>query len=258
MTADVYSTDGYFAVIPEVILDAPISANAVRLYAVLRRYADQRTGHAHPGRKTLATRMRVANVKTVDRALAELEALGVVETFARFMGPSGSISRVKNADYPEQTSNGYIVRGDIRGQGGPTSGTTPRPSDGTGVAPPEGHKPEPLEPEPLEPDGAPTPQASEDVPATSGGVEFEEFWKRYPKRVGKGQALKAYRAARKKASAETILEAVTKFPFERDRPQFIPYPATWLNGERWQDESAPMSTDRSSSGGLWDAGRLYG
>jgi hypothetical protein len=152
MAADVHSTDGYFAVIPEAILDADVSAQAVRLYAVLRRYADQRTGHAHPSRKTLAARMRVKDVKTVDRALDELQGIGAVLVFARYVGEDGSVSRVRDAAHPEQTSNGYTVRARINGQGGPTGATTPPPTGGERVAPQKGDEPEPLEPEPLEPE----------------------------------------------------------------------------------------------------------
>lgn len=68
--------------------------------------------------------------------------------------------------------------------------------------------------------------------------EFAEWYDAYPRKRGKGQAAKAYRAARKKTSAAVLLAAV-----ERQRPaltakgdEFCPYPATWLNGERWADE----------------------
>lgn len=98
MSADVFAEDGYYAVIPEWVLDADISAQAVRLYAVLRRYADQRSMLAHPSRRTLATRMHVASTRTVDAALAELQELGAVETFDRFR------------DDGSQTSSGYRIK----------------------------------------------------------------------------------------------------------------------------------------------------
>lgn len=152
MTADVHSADGYFAIIPETILDTDVSAQAIRLYAVLRRYADQRTGHAHPSRKTLATRMRVRDVKTVDRAVADLERIGAVSTFPRYVGEDGSVALVKDAAHPEQTSNGYTVHAQISGQGRGTEGRGGPPSGGEGVLPLEGDEPEPLEPEPGEPE----------------------------------------------------------------------------------------------------------
>ena len=68
--------DNYFAIIPEWVLDADVSAQAVRLYGILRRYADA-DNRAWPSRLTLANRMRVST-KTVDRSLKELLALGAL------------------------------------------------------------------------------------------------------------------------------------------------------------------------------------
>ena len=44
--------------VPEWLLDANVSDRAVRLFGILARYADQRTGICHPSRKTLASRLR--------------------------------------------------------------------------------------------------------------------------------------------------------------------------------------------------------
>lgn len=83
----------------------------------------------------------------------------------------------------------------------------------------------------------PTPTAENARPAALE-FEFGEFWKLYPRRDDKGHALKAYRGARRKASAERLTSAAKKFADEcvgRD-PKYIPLPATWLNGERWEDQ----------------------
>lgn len=66
---------------------------------------------------------------------------------------------------------------------------------------------------------------------------FEEWWAAYPHKVGKGQARLAYARARKKAAANVLLEGVGKYT--RSKPPDIAYcnPATWLNGERWLDQS---------------------
>ena len=73
--------------------------------------------------------------------------------------------------------------------------------------------------------------------------EFAEWYESYPRKRGRGQALKAYRAARKKTDHETLMAAVGA---QRGRlmakgADFCPHPATWLNGERWadEDEDAP-------------------
>lgn len=68
--------------------------------------------------------------------------------------------------------------------------------------------------------------------------EFAAFWAAYPKKRDKGHAVKAYRAARKKTSDVEILTGLTRqLPeWAKSEPKFIPLAATWLNGERWEDE----------------------
>ena len=69
--------DNFFAIIPEWVLFAEISPQAVRLYGVLRRYAD-RDGSCFPSRKRLASDLRMESTKPVDRALKELVSIGAI------------------------------------------------------------------------------------------------------------------------------------------------------------------------------------
>lgn len=71
------SADNYFCIIPEWVLYANISSNAVRLYGTLQRYADKDSGQCHPSRKTLADRCGLS-LSSLDRALIELVELGAV------------------------------------------------------------------------------------------------------------------------------------------------------------------------------------
>lgn len=68
--------------------------------------------------------------------------------------------------------------------------------------------------------------------------DFATFYDLYPKKVGKPQALKAYKAAVKKATPDVILDGLQKHlpGWANTERKFIPNPATWLNGERWTDE----------------------
>lgn len=73
--------DVRYSIVPEWVLDyeqAGLSANAVRLYAVLARYGNSEGGSAFPGRKTLAGRMGVRKLDTVDKAAKELVAAGAL------------------------------------------------------------------------------------------------------------------------------------------------------------------------------------
>jgi DNA-binding Lrp family transcriptional regulator len=80
---------------------------------------------------------------------------------------------------------------------------------------------------------------------------FISFWSEYPKRVAKPSAVKAFQKAMKKTDLPTILIAIRKYKktdqWRKDKGQFIPNPATWLNQERWEDE-----TGGTSSGSLRD------
>ena len=69
--------DDHFAIVPEWVLDAPISDCALRLYAVLLRYGHS-SGARMPGRTTLARRLRKNSTDTVDRAMRELVGVGAV------------------------------------------------------------------------------------------------------------------------------------------------------------------------------------
>jgi predicted transcriptional regulator len=59
---------------------------------------------------------------------------------------------------------------------------------------------------------------------------FDEFWKLYPKKIAKADALKAWNKAIKVKTAERLLE-LTKAYAEGKLPEdkYIPYPASWLN-----------------------------
>ena len=66
----------------------------------------------------------------------------------------------------------------------------------------------------------------------------EKIYNAYPRKKGKGQAVRAIRSAIKKIEPVLLLEAVHKYAdsVAGQAPQYIPYPATWFNGERWLDE----------------------
>ena len=93
---------------------------------------------------------------------------------------------------------------------------------------------------------------------------FDEFWKLYPKKVGKQAAKNSWKRIKPNAELfERILAAVQKAKnsaqWTRNNGQYIPNPATWLNQGRWDDELEPAaasgSTAPQGSGQKFDAGR---
>jgi hypothetical protein len=59
---------------------------------------------------------------------------------------------------------------------------------------------------------------------------FETFWLLYPKKVAKADAIKAWKQATKKKTADELIGLVKAYS-ESKLPdqQYIPYPASWLN-----------------------------
>ena len=95
---------------------------------------------------------------------------------------------------------------------------------------------------------------TKDIPPISpkGGKDcsdlFDQFWTAYPKHIAKQSAVKAFE---KLKPDEKLLEAMLKAiarqkeskQWEKDGGAFIPYPATWLNQRRWEDELPQVETD---------------
>jgi hypothetical protein len=82
----------------------------------------------------------------------------------------------------------------------------------------------------------------------SSDFEFELFWKTYPRRIGKGSAKSAFEKATTKTDAATILQATQDYANSNALPdlQFIPHPSTWLNQERWNDDSDASGVSNAS------------
>lgn len=81
------------------------------------------------------------------------------------------------------------------------------------------------------------------IPITASST-FVEFWDAYPKKKSKADALKAW--VKLKPNSELIQTIMTNLKkaihsqeWAKDDGQYIPYPSTWLNGRRWEDEYTP-------------------
>lgn len=66
---------------------------------------------------------------------------------------------------------------------------------------------------------------------------FDAFWSAYPLKKGKGTAERAWH--KYNPDLQTVLKAIEAQKqtdqWTKDGGKFIPYPATWLNGKRWED-----------------------
>lgn len=91
---------------------------------------------------------------------------------------------------------------------------------------------------------------------------FDEFWRAYPRRDAKQDAIKAWRLLN--PNDETRKGMLAALDWQRCQPgwrkdggRFIPLAATWIRGRRWEDEPLqPLSDDDQLDRVLGGNGRL--
>ena len=214
------SSDQYFAVIPESVLYADISHAAVRVYGVLRRHADKNDGTCHAGRKRIAEFAHMSP-SHVDRAIQELVNIGAVEVMHR----------------PDPKNPKRLLTNRYRLLTPPAGGDTPLPHMGT--PPPAGEEVTIV----IEPESEN--QKTYDQPSVDQA--FNTFWKNYPRKVQRKKCLTWWN--RHKKHSQQILDSldVWREYWEQYVPdsQFIPYPHTWLNQERWNEPPPAESNTRT-------------
>jgi hypothetical protein len=114
--ADTYdSADNYFAILPQWVLFANISPQAIRLYAVLRTYADNKTNESYPSRASLANDMKVASTRTVDAAIKELVEIGALKVQNRASANGNQTSNLYTliSTPPSKVGAQNIARGGV-------------------------------------------------------------------------------------------------------------------------------------------------
>ena len=86
-----------------------------------------------------------------------------------------------------------------------------------------------------------------DHPMTRMDDSFTRFWDAYPRKVAKQEAAKAWSKIKVDEALQgrilAALDAQKKSDqWTRENGKYIPHPATWLRGRRWEDEIKPAST----------------
>ena len=90
---------------------------------------------------------------------------------------------------------------------------------------------------------------------------FDDFWQTYPRKTGKAQAVKSWGKLKPDDQEEAIRilpEHVAYWHRTGTATQFIPHPATWINGRRWEDElpSGDQTRTRREAPGMGAVRRL--
>ena len=197
-----------FAIIDEWLLDLDISDRAVRLYAVLARYADSETHKAYPSRGTLAERLHCSKA-SVDRAAQELVDAGAMTKQQRH---NSSVIYTLQVSSP-------LHRGVVTGDEGGSAQVM------TGV---------------LTGDDLTITTELEPTKQELLNQEFDKFWSVYPKKDDKPLALRSFEKALKRSTVDVIVAGAERY---RDDPNreglFTKNPSTWLNADAWENGPLP-------------------
>lgn len=200
-----------FQICPEWVFLSPISAQAVRLYLVLRKFGDNQTETSFWSRKGLAEALGVKSPRSVDQYTRELVGIGALMVRPRYEGT-------------RQTSNEYTVLTSPPAQNPARVAESCAP----GVAESCSLTKTLYEPRPS--------KNSEAHDAPDG---FEDFWAVYPRKKEKKRAQTAWKSAVKREPPEGIIAAAKNYAQERnhvkDGEQFTKHASTWLNNDCWED-----------------------
>lgn len=269
-----------------VLHDAPTKNHAE--FAVLMALADRAGGDyddgaaAYPSRAWIAEKVQ-CSVSTVKRHLKELERRGLirrgdqrlVEKFRHDRRPvvwdlDLSLRRatgVQNDPPPKPATGQNEPPSQVAGVHSGQHEGSPVDERGSNGERTGGHSydPQTILNHPvtvLKPSTPPeAPQGGQDVapgqqPGSDYPAAFEDWYERYPRKKSKRAALKAWEKATKRISADDLNEFTDRFAAwgreNQKDPQFLPYPATWLNSDGWEDD---LSETKQASNSFLNAVR---
>lgn len=72
--------------------------------------------------------------------------------------------------------------------------------------------------------------------------EFETVWRKYPRKVGRKDAYRHYKSARKHGTTfDEVYNGVLKYAeaMQGQDEQYIAHGSAWFNGHRWEDDVSP-------------------
>lgn len=89
-------------------------------------------------------------------------------------------------------------------------------------------------------------EAKEDKGTNQNEELFNQFWEAYPKKRDKQTSRKAFTKLHVDVKLfDKMMASLSQFKksydWQKNGGQFIPYPSTWLNGRRWEDELTTTS-----------------
>lgn len=203
---------------------------------VLIKLADNASdqGECWPSYQHVADQCEIGR-STVKLHIRELEKAGLLRREYRRKG------ELNQSNIFHLTLDGG-ASGDLGGGAGDNPpGAGDNPGGRAGAAPRTSHSSEPVkEPKPM---------------CASVADGFDLFWKLYPKKKSRKDALKAWNKLNPDAELHALMIAAlgrhcVSRDWTKDSGQYIPLASTWINGERWHDVLQPAGA--TAQGGAFN------
>lgn len=216
-----------FAIVPKSVgYDLRLTPLDVRVYFVLAMHADYETGECWLAAEHIAELIGVSR-RVIAGSTDRLRKAGHIEVERRGRTLT-NLYRVMGSRVP--------ITDEVMGTNRQGDGKQSSQSDGKQSS----HKRQPKE---RQPSNERKPSRANVNPNGEYPGAFERFWAAYPRHVGKAAALKAWRRATHDRDPDAITAAAAAHADAwqdagTDR-RYIPHPATWLNGARYDDEELP-------------------
>ena len=215
------SEGAYWAVLTAPILESTAVSDGAKLFYAQVSRRTNRLGYCWASNRTLSDELNVGE-RTISRYVSELENAGFITTemvgiddrkrrrerHIRLAVPApfdvaknGEIKVAKNGE-SNVAKNGDTIKVNNK-----SNKITP-------YSPPQGD---------------------------AGGELFDRFWALYPKKRNKPVALRAWRRLNPTAAlcmtmSRALKRQMASEEWQKDGGRYVPYPASWLNGARWEDE----------------------
>ena len=226
-----------------------ISDFQFRLWAYLLTYVDDYgRGSADPEllKGFLFPRRRGITESSIDQALTALANAGLIRLY--------EVNGEPHLYFPNWSEHQRIQRKYSEFPAPPTENDESTVSHRESPSSTVSHRESPLEVE-VEPEEEIEVEVESPAHARESVAEvvpqrnlFDEFWAMYPKKVAKQAAEKAYKrlnpsAGLHKKILENIILQKKSRQWTENGGQYIPNPATYINGRRWEDEGVKSNAE---------------
>ena len=188
-----------FQAIRAVLDRSEAKGSARLLLLILAEHLNQNTRRCDPSVATLAREGKTSR-RTIPRLLAQLKAAGEIEI---------------NAGGGRNHCNSYTI----------TVAENPDKDVTVSEANPDTRVTRTI-------------RNQKDISHSADDPAFTAFWSAYPRKVAKPAALKAWRSAKSRPPLADLLAALDRHKGSEQwqAARFVPHPATWINGQRWDDQ----------------------